>query len=345
MSLDRTTFGRTADGREVDLYTLTNRHGLTAKVTTYGAILTSVQAPDRQGRVDEVTLGLETLADYLAGHPHLGAVAGRVANRIDAGRFSLDGVDYQLAVNRPPNHLHGGVKGFDKVVWDTVEVAGAAGSGVTLTYLSPDGDEGYPGNLTTTITYRLNDDNELRIEYEATADRATPLNLTNHAYWNLGGAGSGDVLGHELQLNAERFLPVDETSIPTGEIQAVLGTPMDFTTAATVGARIEQVGPGYDVCFVLPQTTPDTPVLAATLHHPGTGRSMTVHTTEPGVQLYTGNFLADVKGRGGHVFQKHDGLCLECQHFPDSVNKPNFPSTILRPGERYRQITFHRFEA
>ena len=352
MSLEHTTCGHTADGRAVDLYTLTNRHGLAAKVMTYGAILTSLQAPDRNGRFDEVTLGLETLDDYLAGHPHLGAIAGRVANRIAAGRFTLDGVDYQLAVNRPPSHLHGGVNGFDKALWQRVEPApgpapgrAAAGSAVALTYLSPDGDQGYPGNLATTITYCVTDDNELRIEYEATADRATPINLTNHAYWNLGGAGSGDVLGHELQLAADHYLPVDEASIPTGEIRPVRGTPMDFTVAATIGARIDEVAPGYDLCFVLLTGSGTAPARAATVHHPATGRTMHVHTTEPGVQLYTANFLADVKGRAGHVFGRHHGLCLECQHFPDSVNHHNFPTTILQPGQTYRQITVHHFEA
>ena len=345
MSVERTTFGQTAAGRTVDLYTLTNSHGLTAKVMTYGAIVTSVKTPDRQGRLAEVTLGLETLADYLAGHPHLGAIAGRVANRIDAGRFTLDGVDYQLEVNRPPNHLHGGVTGFDKAIWNAVEATTENGAAVTLTHCSPDGDQGYPGNLNVSLTYSLNDDNELRFEYEATTDRPTPLNLTNHAYWNLGGAGLGDVLGHELQLTAAQFLPVDEAAIPTGEIRSVSGTPLDFTAATSIGARIDQVAPGYDNCFVLPEGDRTTPQLAATVRHPGTGRGMEVLTTEPGVQLYTGNFLSDAPGTAGKLFNNHDGLCLECQHFPDSVNKPNFPTTILRPGQTYRQITVHRFQA
>jgi aldose 1-epimerase len=346
MSLERTTFGHTDDGESVELYTLQNRHGLTAKVMTYGAILTSVQAPDRHGQLDEITLGLETLADYRTGHPHLGAVAGRVANRIAAGRFSLDGIDYQLAVNRPPNHLHGGNKGFDKVVWQVLEHAAShPGPAVTLSYLSPDGDEGYPGNLTVSITYSLNDDNELGIAYEARTDRRTPVNLTNHTYWNLAGAGSGDILEHELQLTAAQYLPTDEASIPTGEIRAVRGTPMDFNTATTIGARIDEVAPGYDCCFVLPKAGGSTPTRAATVLHPDSGRCMHVYTTAPGVQLYTGNFLAEVKGRAGHIFEKHHGLCLECQHFPDSVNRPNFPSTILAPGQTYRQVTVHRFEA
>ena len=342
MSLERTSFGQTDDGQPVDLFTLTNSQGLTARVMTYGAILTSLKTPDRNGRFAEITLGFDTLDEYLASNPAFGATMGRYANRIAAGRFTLDGVDYQLACNEPPNHLHGGTKGFDELVWQAVDATTHAGPAVAFSHLSPDGDEGYPGNLSTTVTYRLTDNNELRLEYEATTDKPTHVNLTNHTYWNLAGAGSGDVLDHELELAANEYLPVDEGSIPTGEIRPVRGTPMDFTAATPIGARIDQVSPGYDVCFVL-KGDGQTPALAATVCEAKSGRSMQVLTTEPGIQLYTANHLDGVRGAAGHIFSRHAALCLECQHYPDSPNHAAFPSTILRPGQTYRQVTIHRF--
>ena len=343
-SLERAAFGRTGDGHTVDLFTLTNDQGLTARVMTYGAILTSLKVPDRRGWLDEVTLGFDTLDEYLAGHPGFGATIGRFANRIANGRFILDGVEYELARNEEPNHLHGGAHGFDEALWQARDASTPDGAAVAFSYLSPDGEEGYPGNLSTTVTYSVTDANELRIEYEATVDKPTQINLTNHTYWNLAGAGSGDILGHELQLTASHYLPVGEGSIPTGEMRSVRGTPMDFTTATAVGLRIEHTPPGYDVCYALGSGGAATPTLAATLRDPGTGRSMQVLTTEPGIQLYTGNFLDGIKGAAGCVFHKHSGICLECQHFPDSPNQPTFPSTVLSPGEVYRQVTIHRFE-
>lgn len=343
-SLERAAFGRTGDGRTVDLFTLTNNQGLTARVMTCGAIFTSLKVPDRRGRLDEVTLGFDTLDEYLAGHPGFGATIGRFANRIANGSFMLDGVKYELARNEAPNHLHGGVKGFDEALWQARDASTPDGPAVAFSYLSPDGEEGYPGNLSVTVTYSVTDANELRIEYEATADKPTHINLTNHTYWNLAGAGSGDILDHELELAANRYLPVGEGSIPTGEMRSVRGTPMDFTVATAVGSRIEQIPPGYDVCYALESGGAAKPTLAAALRDPGTGRSMQVLTTEPGIQLYTGNFLDGIEGADGCVFHKHAALCLECQHFPDSPNQQTFPSTILRPGQTYRQVTIHRFD-
>ena len=343
-SLERAAFGRTGDGHTIDLFTLTNDRGLTARVMTYGAILTSLKVPDRRGRLDEVTLGFDTLDEYLAGHPGFGATIGRFANRIASGSFMLGGVEYELARNEAPNHLHGGVKGFDEALWQARDASTTDGPGVAFSYLSPDGEEGYPGNLSATVTYSVTNANELRIEYEATTDKPTHVNLTNHTYWNLSGPGAGDILGHELQLTASRYLPVGEGSIPMGEARLVRGTPMDFTMATPVGLRIEQTSPGYDVCYVLDSGGAAAPSLAALICDPGSGRSMQVLTTEPGIQLYTGNFLDGVKGAGGCVFHKHAALCLECQHFPDSPNQPTFPSTVLSPGQVYRQVTIHRFE-
>lgn len=343
MSVQKKPFGQMPDGTEVDLYTLTNANGLKATITTYGAMLTSVESPDRNGQLANVTLSLESLPGYLAGHPFFGSIAGRFANRIAKGRFALDGAEYKLATNNGANHLHGGRKGFDKAVWKAEPVTGADFVGVVFTLLSPDGDEGYPGTLKATVTYTLNNANELKMDYTATTDKATPVNLTNHAYWNLSGAAAGSILGHELTLNADRYLPVDDGLIPTGELAAVKGTPMDFTQPATVGSRIAQVKGGYDHCYVLKQSQPGELSLAARVVEPKSGRVMEVFTTQPGVQLYTGNFLDGTLKAHGVVYQKHHGLCLETQHFPDSPNRPEFPSTILRPGQTYHEVTVHRF--
>jgi aldose 1-epimerase len=347
MSLEKAPFGKTRDGAEVDLYTLTNSQGLAVRIITYGAIVTSVRTPDRDGRLGEVTLGFDTLDGYLAGHPYFGAIAGRVANRIADGRFSIDDVEYELATNNGANHLHGGVKGFDKAVWKSEPVKGKDRVGVKLTHLSLDGDEGYPGNLSVTVVYTLTEANELKIDYTAETDKATPINLTNHTYWNLADGGKGNVLGHRLTLNADEYLPVDESSIPTGELRHVKGTPMDFTQEAALGARIDQVGGtpgGYDHCYVLKERPEDgPPALTAKVVEPVSGRVMEVYTTEPGVQLYTGNYLdGKLKSRGA-VYEKRHGFCLEAQHFPDSINQPSFPSTLLKPGVTYRQTTVHRF--
>ncbi len=345
MTISKKSIGETRDGRPVEEYTLSSASGVTARVMTYGALLTSLTAPDRDGNVDEITLGFDDLKGYLGEHPYFGATVGRYGNRIANGRFQIGDETYHLATNDSPHHLHGGIKAFDKVVWTGEEVSSEHGDTVKFSYVSPDGEEGYPGELTVRVSYTLTENGELAIDYEATTDKTTPLNLTNHTYWNLAGAGSGDVLGHELQLNADGYLPVDDTLIPTGEIRPVTGSPMDFTTKQTIGSRIEQVeGGGYDHCFVVTKAESGS-ALVGTARDPRTGRTMTIWTTKPGVQLYTGNFLDGIHGRGGKVFEKHHGFCLETQFFPDSPNQPGFPSCLLEPGQTYRHTTRHAFSA
>lgn len=342
VSVEKSAFGKLPDGRAVEQYTLSNSHGLTAKVITYGAILRSLAVPDRDGKPGEVTLGFDSLDRYLSESPYFGATCGRVANRIAKGKFTIDGVEYRLATNNGPNHLHGGLKGFDKALWAADPVAG----GVKLTHVSPDGDEGYPGRLSVTVVYRLTDNDELEIDYSATTDKATPINLTNHTYWNLADGGKSDVLGHVLMLNADRYVPVDGSLIPTGELMQVSGTPMDFTKPAPIGARIEQVPGeprGYDHCYVLNQSAPGKFTLAARIFEPMSGRVMEIHTTEPAIQLYTGNFLDGSIKSHGAAYKQHHAFCLEAEHYPDSINQPKFPSTLLKPGETYRQMTVHKF--
>jgi aldose 1-epimerase len=341
MSLEKEILGTTAEGKEIEQFTLTNSHGLRVKVMSLGATLTSVQVPDRNGKLAEVTLNLDSLPRYLAGHPCLGSVCGRFANRIAKGKFTLDGQEYTLAVNNGPNHLHGGIKGFDKVVWTSGPAPSEDSIGVTFTYHSQDGEEGYPGHLTAKVIYSLTESDELRMEYVALADKATPVNLTNHAYWNLAGPGSGSVLEQQLMLNADRYLPIDDTQIPTGELRPVKGTPMDFTQAHAIGSHIDQVPGGYDHCYVVNRNDHSL-VLAARLSDPASGRVMEVYTTQPGVQVYTANGLR-MPGAGGVPYEPHGAVCLETQHFPDSPNQPQFPSTILRPNETFRHVTVHKF--
>jgi aldose 1-epimerase len=337
-------FGKLDDGTTVDIYTLTNANGAAAKIMTYGATLTELHVPGRDGKMGDVVLGFDNLAQYVKGHPYFGSTVGRVANRIAKGKFTLDGKEYTLAVNNGPNHLHGGLKAFDKVVWKAEPVKSADGAAVKFAYHSPDGEEGYPGNLDVAVTYTLTNDNTLRIDYTAKTDKATPVNLTNHAYFNL--AGQGDVLGHRMMLAADRYVVVDDTLIPTGELKEVRGTPMDFRTPHSIGVRIDQVGAdpkGYDHCYVL-NSGGRSFALAARVTEPTTGRVMEMYTDEPGVQFYTGNFLdGSLTGKGGFVYQKHAAFCLEAGSFPDAVNHPSFPSVILRPGETYRQRTEYRF--
>ncbi len=341
--LARSAFGTTKDGKVVELYTLTNSKGMSAKIMTYGATVTQLIVPDRKGTPGDVILGFTTLEQYEADQPYLGAIVGRVGNRIAKGRFRLDGIEYKLATNNGPNHLHGGLRGFDKAVWEAKPVASPEGPSIQFSYVSVDGEEGYPGNLSCKVVYTLTDDNELKIDYTATTDKSTPINLTNHAYFNLAGPGSGDVLGHELMLAAQHYTPVDDALIPTGEIAPVKNTPMDFTKPARIGARINKVQGGYDHNYVLDSGGSKTPVLAARVREPKTGRVMEVLTTQPGIQFYTGNFLdGKLSGIGG-AYKKHYGFCLETQHFPDSVNHPNFPSVILAPGQTYRETTVYRF--
>jgi aldose 1-epimerase len=342
----RSSFGTLA-GQSVDIFTLRNAHGVEVKATSYGAIITSIVTPDRSGRAGDIVLGFDSLDAYLKDPPYFGAVVGRYGNRIARGRFTLDGHTYSLATNNGPNHLHGGLKGFDKVVWKAEPISGR--TGVAFSRRSADGEEGYPGNLDVRITYELTDRNELAVTYHATTDKATPINLTQHSYFNL--AGEGDVLGHELMIAADRYTPVDSTLIPTGELAPVAGTPFDFRTPTAIGARIEQPneqlknGGGYDHNWVLNRKGAGLQ-LAARVVEPKTGRTLEISTTEPGVQFYSGNFLdGKITGKGGRVYQRRNGLCLETQHFPDSPNQPAFPSTILRPGAAYDSQTVFTFGA
>ncbi len=343
MSIDKQPYGKMPDGTEVDQYTLTNTNGLKVKIITYGAMITSVEVPDRDGKFANVTLHRDSLKDYLAGHPYFGCAVGRYANRIARGKFTLDGKEYTLAINNKPNHLHGGDKGFDKYVWKAGPVQRDDSVGVAFTLVSPDGDEGYPGELKATVAYSLSADNELRMEYTATTDKPTVVNLTNHAYWNLAGARPGDVLEQELMLNADRFLPVDDGLIPLGELRPVKDSPMDFTQPNTIGSRIDQVEGGYDHCYVLNKHQGEKMSLAARAVEPGSGRVMEIYTTQPAIQFYTGNFLDGTVSGGGVAYQKHFAFCLETQHYPDSPNRPEFPSTVLRPGETYHEVTVHKF--
>lgn len=348
MDIGRVVFGRIGDGRAAHLYTLVNANGVEAKITNFGGILVSLKVPDRDGRMDDVVLGYDTLKEYVNDPNYFGCVVGRHANRIAEGRFSIGGVEYSLARNSGGHHLHGGVRGFNKALWVAEATKGGDGAGLSLGYLSREGEEGYPGNLSVHVNYLLTHGDELRIDYKAETDRETLVNLTNHSYFNLAGAGSGDVLGHVLTVHAETFTPVDAGLIPTGELRRVEGTPMDFRKPTEIGARIDDdyeqllFGRGYDHNYALDGG--GVPLaLAAEVYEPATGRVMRAYTTEPGVQLYTGNHLGNVLGKGGRAYGRRGGLCLEAQRFPDSPNKPGFPSTALRAGETYRQTTVYAF--
>ena len=338
-------FGRMPDGTEVNIYELTNAKGMRAKVIDYGAILVSLEVPDRAGKLGDVALGFDDLDSYLKRNPMFGSTVGRYANRIEGAKFTLDGVEHKLTANSGKNHIHGGRAGrFDKVVWKGRSFKSDEETGVRFTYLSADGVEGFPGNLNCTVTYTLTNRNELKISYQAMTDKPTIVNLTNHSYFNLAGAGSRDVLDHEMTINADFYTPGDKALIPTGEIHSVKGTALDFTEPRTIGARIEELTQtrGYDHNYVL-KNSDGSLVLAARVYEPTSGRVMTVHTTEPGVQLYTANGMRAVKGKGGKVYDRHYGFCLETQHFPDSPNKPHFPSTVLRPGQKYSTMTVFMF--
>src|SRR2546429_4378676 len=347
----RKPVGSTERGEAVSAYTLKNAHGIELQVLDYGGIIVSLRVPDRTGRLGDVVLGFDSLADYQRGSPYFGALIGRYGNRIARGRFTLEGRTYTLATNNGPNHLHGGVRGFDKVVWKVAPFQHADSVGLVLTYTSPDGEEGYPGTLQATVTYTLTDSNQLIFDYHATTDRATPVNLTQHSYFNLAGDGKGDILGHVVTLNADRFTPVDSTLIPTGEIPSVAGTPFDFRAPTAIGARIEphdqqlRYVPGYDHNFVLNKSGDGhEPTFAARVYEPGSGRVMEIYTTEPGLQFYSGNFLdGTLHGKQGVVYRRRSGFAMETQHFPDSPNKPTFPSTALRPGESYHSRTIYKF--
>jgi aldose 1-epimerase len=353
--IKKEAFGKTPDGKTVDIYTLTNSHGMEVRAMTYGGIVVSLRVPDKQGKLADVVLGFDNFDGYLDNKPYMGAIIGRYGNRIGGAEFRLDGVKYTLAKNNGPNSLHGGLKGFDKVVWDAHSSEGPQGQSVTFTYISKNGEEGFPGTLKAKVTYTLNNKNELIFDYQATADKATPVNLTNHSYFNLSGEGNGDILKHEVRLNADRFTPVDDNLIPTGELQSVKqgdgGTPLDFTKSTPIGARINAdyqqlvIAKGYDHNFVINRKG-DGMELAARVKDPASGRVLEVFTTEPGVQFYTGNFLdGTITGKQGHVYKQRYGFCLETQHYPDSPNHPDFPSTILRPGQTYHSETMLKFSA
>ena len=345
--MTKAEFGKLPDGKAVDRFTLTNASGMEVQVLNYGGIVTALRVPDRNGKLDDIVLGYDTMEPYVRNPSYFGAIVGRYANRIANGKFTLDGMTYTLATNNRPNSLHGGTKGFDKVVWTAKESTSAGAASVALTYKSADGEEGFPGNLNITVTYTVTDKNELVIEYRGTSDKATPVNLSHHSYFNLAGAGTGDVLGHQLTLHADSFTPTDATLIPTDVIAPVQATPFDFRTATTIGARIndsyEQLrqASGYDHNFVIRRQAAGM-VLAARVVEPTTGRVMEVSTTEPGVQLYTSNTLNAV-GKAGKTYGKYSAFCLETQHYPDSPNKPQFPSTILRPGSEYSSKTVYAF--
>jgi aldose 1-epimerase len=342
----RTSFGKTPDGTETSLFTCTNAKGASMQVTDYGARLVSLRVPDRQKQFEDVTLGFDSVEKYVAHTAYFGCTTGRFANRIGKGRFKLDGKEYKLATNNGPNHLHGGVKGFDRQVWKAEPVQQPDAVGVKFSLESKDGDEGYPGTLEAVVTLLLTNENDLKIHYVATTDKPTVLNLTNHAYWNLAGAGAGEILAHRMQIPATHYLAVDDNLIPTGTLAPVKGTFMDFLEPQLIGSRIEKtkfgsLPVGYDHCYVLKNPKREL-VLAASVEDPGSGRVMEVRTTEPAVQFYTGNFLDGDSKNGGH--KQHTAFCLETQHYPDSPNRPEFPSVVLRPGAKYESTTVYTFK-
>jgi len=349
-STTKKPFGKTPDGQQVDLYVLTNKSGAEAAISTLGGAVVSLKVPDRNGKMADVVLGYDSAEGYVADKSFFGALVGRYGNRIGHAQFALDGKTYTLAKNNGENTLHGGIKGFNKAVWIAKPLSAKGGQSLELSYLSKDGEEGFPGNLKVTVTYTWTDANAVKIEYSATTDKKTVVNLTNHSYFNLGGQGSGDILGHQLMIAADQFTPVDAGLIPTGELRDVMGTPFDFRKPTAIGARIDQdeeqmkLGGGYDHNFVLRMPMDRGESLAARVVDPDNGRVLEVWTTEPGIQFYTSNFLdGKTIGKGGVAYTKHSAFCLETQHFPDSPNKPKFPSVVLSPGARYHTITTYKF--
>ena len=343
MIVKKEVFGKTSEGMEVNLYKLINVNSMCARIINYGAILVSLEVPGRNGVCTDIILGYDNLEQYIADNStYFGATVGRYAGHIVGGRFTLDGTEYTLAKNDGSNHLHGGNRGFNKVIWSAQEIKSPGETGVKLTYLSKDGEEGYPGNLNVTVKYTLTDNNELQISYKAETDKPTPVSLTHHSYFNLAGHNCGDILSHELMIDADYFNPANPDLAPTGEIKSVKDTPMDFTQPLTIGSRIGDVPGGYDHNYVLNDTSTSL-TLAAIVKEPMTGRKMEVYTTEPALQLYTGNFLdGKIKGKEGAIYKKHDALCLETQQFPDAPNKPQFPPAIIKPGQKYIQKTVYK---
>jgi len=347
-SIKKNPFGKTADGKAAEIYTLTNSKGTEAKITNYGAIVVSLRVADRNGKFDDVVLGYDTLDGYLKDTAYFGGIVGRYANRIAKGKFSLNGKEYTLVVNNGENHLHGGTKNFETMIWKAKSSIVKDGASLELNYFSKDGEEGYPGNLKVKVIYTLTENNELKIDYSATTDKDTVINLTNHSYFNLAGAGSGTILNHLMQINADRFTPTDSGSIPTGELRNVKSTPFDFSAPTAIGARIEQadeqlkLGSGYDHNYILNKNG-QLLTLAAKVYEQSSGREMEVFTTEPAMQFYSGNFLNGIKGKNGKIYQKRDAFCLETEHYPDSPNQPEFPTTVLKPNQKYSQTTIYKF--
>ena len=344
--MQKQPFGKTEDGQQTDLYLLTNKNGVEAAITNYGGTVVTLKVPDRNGKFDDVVLGYDKLEDYEAGKAYFGAIVGRYANRIAHAKFTLDGITYTLPKNDGDNHLHGV---FNKRVWNAKDVSSGAGQALELTYLSKDGEDGFPGDLSVKVVYTLTNQNELKIDYSAATDKDTVLNLTNHCYFNLAGQGNGDILQQQLMIRADRFTPVDANLIPTGELRKVKGSPFDFTTSTVIGARIDQddeqlkLGKGYDHNWVLNNSTAGSLFVAAQAYDSHSGRQLEVSTTEPGLQFYTGNFLDGIHGKGGKVYNRRYAFCLETQHFPDSPNHPQFPSTVLRPGQHFQSTTVYKF--
>jgi aldose 1-epimerase len=345
MGIDRDPFGVTAAGVAVDRFTLENTCGSSVRIIALGATVTELHVPDRNGMFGDVALGFDSVAEYEANEPYLGCIVGRVANRISNARFILDGTEYQVARNLDPHHLHGGEVGFHQRIWQPEILERASGSAVSFTYVSPDGEENYPGRLDVQAVYSLSDENALRIEYEAITDKATPVNLTNHSYFNLTGSGAGTILDHEITVHADYVAERAPDGVPTGQILGVEGTPLDFRAPRRIGARIAELECGYDHNYIFSGASRENPELVAEAYDPACGRRMAVWTTEPGMQLYSGSFLDGEKGKAGAVYDQFAGFCCETQHFPDAINKPHFPNVILRPGQTYRQTTEYRFQA
>ncbi|MDO4586479.1 MAG: aldose epimerase family protein [Planctomycetia bacterium] len=348
MTITVNPFGKTKEGQTVKSYTLTNKNGIVATILDFGGVIYSLETPDRDGNFANISANYPLISEYQDYRPFFGSLVGRYGNRIALGKFTLDDVEYSLPVNNGPNSLHGGIKGFDQVIWNVEQLTEEDAVSLKLTYMAKDGEEGYPGNLTTTVIYTLNNNDELIIDYFATTDKATPINLTNHTFWNLAGAQSGTILNHILKLNASAYLPTNDSLIPTGEIANVEGTPLDFRTAKPIGQDIADVtepqfNGGYDHCLILDQKTPEELTLCAYVVEPSSGRTMEIQTTEPAVQFYSGNFLDGSTGVGDYKYEKHSAFCLETQHYPDSPNHSEFPNTILRPGETYRHTTIMKF--
>ncbi len=342
--IQKSTYGALPDGTQVDLYTLTNAHGLEAKIMTYGATLISVKTPDRHGNLDNITLHLDSLGDYLKGHPLFGSTVGRFANRIGGAKFTIDGIEYKITPNAGKNHIHGGNKSFHKLIWKASPIADGSINGIDFTHISPDGTEGYPGTLKVTARYQITNDDKLILKYKAETDKPTVLTLTNHVYWNLGGAGSGDVLNHQLTLYSDRYLAYDQDKIPTGEILPVKNTAMDFTSPMTIGSRIDQISEqNYDHCYVVRHKDGQELSHIATAYNKESGRMMDVYTTQPGFQFYTARHLSERYKAGGKSYAPYHGFCLETQNFPNAPNIPDFPSSVLRPEEKYEHTTIYQF--